>query len=214
MYINSADEKSDIRLYICDEAIDVVKHFEYLGMTIENRLQMNKHAENVYKKARQKLGILYKICKFIKSETALLLYKVIMRPHLEYGDFLIDSANQKCIDKIERLQERILRVIEYEPESKKRKLMKNLKLSMGNEDMCVKRKRSLLNEMFFQSKKAANIHIKDMNKVNLKIDFTRLTKKQRSPYYRGPKLWNSLPESIQNEQNRIKLKASVKLLFR
>ena len=68
----------------------------------------------MYKKARQKLGILYKIRKFIKSETALLLYKVVIGPHLEYWDFLIDSANQKCIDKIESLQERILRIIEYE----------------------------------------------------------------------------------------------------
>ena len=93
MYINSADEKSDISLYICGEAIDIVNHFEYLGMTIKNRLQMNKHAENVYKKARQKLGILYNIRKCIKTETALLLYKVMIRLHLEYGDSLIDSAN-------------------------------------------------------------------------------------------------------------------------
>ena len=157
-------------------------------MTIEDRLQMNKHAENVYKKARQKLGILYKIRKFIKSDTALLLYKVMIRPHLEYGDFLIDSANQKCIDKIERLQERIIRVIEYEPVSENRKLMANLKLSMGIKDLSVRRKRSLLHQMYFQSKKSANIHIKDMNM--------------------------SLPESIQNEQNKMKFKSRVKLLYK
>ena len=148
---------------------------------------MNKHADNVYKKARQKLGILHKIRKFIKSETALLLYKVMIRPHLEYGDFLIDSANQKCIDKIDRLQDRIVRVIEYEPLSKNRKELANLKLSIGVEDLLVRRNRSLLRLMYFQSKKSINIHIKEMNmslrsskKVKLKSDFTRLTKIQRT----------------------------------
>ena len=39
---------------------------------------------------------------------------------------LIDSANQKCIDKIESLQERILRIIEYEPVSTNLKVSKTL----------------------------------------------------------------------------------------
>ena len=70
-------------------------------------------------------------------------------------------------------------------------------------------------------KKSTNIQTKEMNislcsskKVNLKSDFTHLTKMQRSPYYRGLKLWNELPESIQNEQNRTNFKANIKLLFK
>ena len=173
------------------------------------------------KKARQKLGILYKIRKFITSETALLLYKVMIRPHLEYGDFFINSANQKCIDKIERLQERILRVIEYKSESKNQVEMSVLKKSTGIEDFAIRRKRSLLRLMFFQSKKSENIKIKELSmslrsskKVNLKSNFTRLTKIQRSPYYRGLKLWDSLPEHLQKEENRFKFKTNVKLLFK
>ena len=218
MFINPFNEKSDMQLYIRGKPIDVVKNFEYLGMTIEDGLQVNEHTDIVYKKARQKLGILYKIRKFIKLETALLLYKVMIRPHLEYGDFLIDSANQKCIERIERLQERIMRVIEYEPVAKE---MSKLKQFMGIEDLKVRRKRSLLRLMYSQSKNSVNIQCKEMNmslrsseKVNLESDFTRLTKIQRSPYYRGLKLWNELPVSIQNEKSRPKFKANVKSLFK
>ena len=94
MYINSANVNPISVLKIKDKAMDVVNNFEYLGMHIDNRLQMNKHVETMYKKARCKLGILYKIRRFISCQTSLLLYKVMIRPHLEYGDFIIDSANQ------------------------------------------------------------------------------------------------------------------------
>ena len=221
MHINSLDLNSDDHLFIRGKPVDVVKHFEYLGMIIENRLQMNKHVDNVYKKARQKLGMLYKIRKFIKSETALLLYKVMIRPHLEYGDFLIDSANQKCIDKLERLQERVVRVIEYEPLSNKRKEMSNLKISMNIDDLSVRRKRSLLRIMYSQSKQTLNVQndeskmsLRSSKKVKLKSDFTRLTKIQRSPFYRGLKLWDTLPEHVQKERNRLKFKNNVKQLFK
>ena len=105
--------------------------------------------------------------------------------------------------------------------SKNRKSMEILKNSMGIEDLCIRRKCSLLNHMFVESKNLINIQIKDMSmslrsskKLTLKSDFTRLTKIQRSPYYRGLQLWNSLPEDTQNEQNRIRFKASVMILFR
>ena len=54
MYINSADVCSDIRLTIRGNVIDVVKQFEYFGMIIDDRLQMNKHTDNVYKKSKAK----------------------------------------------------------------------------------------------------------------------------------------------------------------
>ena len=125
-------------------------------------------------------------------------------------------SNQKCIDKIECLQERVLRVIEYEPVAINRKEISDLKISMGIEDLVIGRKRSVLRLMYYQSKKSTNVQIKEMNislrssrKINLKSDFTRLTEIQRSPYYRGLKLWNALPESIQCEQNRAQFKARV-----
>ena len=40
----------------------------------------------------------------------------------------------------------------------------------------------------------------------MKSDFTKLTKIQRSPYYRGLKLWNSLPENVQKEESKSKFK--------
>ena len=95
------------------KCLEVIKHFEYLGMQIDDKLQMNKHVENMYKKARCKLGILYKIRRFIGYQTSLLLYKVMILPHMEYGDFTVDSANQIFINKLDKLQENAIRLTEY-----------------------------------------------------------------------------------------------------
>ena len=84
LYINSADVESDLKLFVKGIRVAVVKQFEYLGIIIDDRLQMNEYVDHIYEMARQKLGILYKIRKFTKIDTALLLYKVMIRPYVEY----------------------------------------------------------------------------------------------------------------------------------
>ena len=51
------------------------KQLEYLVCTLITILQINKDVDSMYKKARNKLGILYKIRRFISNKTALLIIK-------------------------------------------------------------------------------------------------------------------------------------------
>ena len=99
--------------------------------------------------------------------------------------------------------------------------MSILKNDFAIEDLKTRRKQSLLRLMYTQSKKDENIvvvnkHMKLRSdvKVKLKSDFTRLTKIQKSPYYRGLGLWNILPEDIQKEQVQVKFKEKVKLFIK
>ena len=69
-----------------------------------------------------------------------------------------------------------------------------LKDTFGIENLCIRRKRSLLKLMYSQSKVDDNLQeqkdyvaSRSSTKVKLKSDFTKLTKIQRSPYYRGHK---------------------------
>ena len=84
--------------------------------------------------------------------------------------------------------------------------MSILKMSYSIEELQVRRQRSLLRLMYNESKIDANLAIVKVHmtlrsdkKVKLKSDFTRLTKIQKSPFYRGQTLWNNLPAIIQNE---------------
>ena len=218
MFINPLNEPSSANdcLHINNSKFDIVKHFEYLGMNLDEKLSLNKHVHSMIKKAKCKLGILYKIRKFISCQTSLLIYKVMIRPHMEYGDFIVESSSKSHIDKLERLQEKSLRLAEYQSPGKKKDIS-ILKSNFGIENLSIRRKQSLLRLMYSQSKKVENLDTINQNmilgsdkKIKRKLDFTRLTKIQRSPYYRGLDLLNSLPDCIQKEPNRVKFRNMVK----
>ena len=85
------------------------------------------------------------------------------------------------------------------------------------EPLKTRRKRNILNLMFDQSKddvnvrvNRSNIKLRSANKKILTSQFTRLTKVQKSPFYRGLDLWNKLPENLQNEPSKLKFKNDIK----
>ena len=47
----------------------------------------------MYKKANKKLGTLSKIRMFITCNTTVKIYKTMIRPHLEYVDFVVESGS-------------------------------------------------------------------------------------------------------------------------
>ena len=124
---------------------------------------------------------------------------------MDYGDFIIDSAHVAKVCKLERLQKRIVRLVEYCPVKENRKDI-NILLSSYNLDALEnRRKRNIVNLMYDQSRENANIrdnsctiNLRSSKKIKMKSQFTRLTKVQKSPYYRGLDLWNLLPDVLQN----------------
>ena len=80
-----------------------------------------------------------------------------------------------------------------------------------------RRKRNLLKIMYKESKTNTNIDVyrservlPSTNNVKMKHKFTKLTKIQRSPYYRGLKLWDKLPQDKQNIDSNLAFKAAIK----
>ena len=141
---------------------------------------------------------------FISVNTAVRIYKTMIRPHLEYVDFIIESGSKNLIVKIDRLQERALCRIEFSCSAENRKSYAELQLSYGIENLHKRRKWSLLGQMYGHSKKEINVVqencdriLRSNRKVKMKYDFSNLTKLHNSPFYRGVKLWNTLPEDIQ-----------------
>ena len=51
------------------------------------------------------------------------------------------------------------------------------------------------------------MNLRSSNKVKLKTSFTKLTRIQRSPYYRGLKPWDQLPENVQKERSKLVFKS-------
>ena len=75
-----------------------------LGLTITNNLSWQSHIFNLIKKASIRLFILNKY-KYILPRSALItIYLSLIRPILEYGDVIYDSAPLSTVQPLENLQ--------------------------------------------------------------------------------------------------------------
>ena len=121
MIVTNRNVETTCQISIAGKTLGRVNHYEYLGMIMDNKLNMDKQIESMYKKATKKLGILSRIRMFISCKTAAKIYKTMIRPQIEYVDFVIDSGSKGLISKLDRFQERALRKIEFciKPENKK-----------------------------------------------------------------------------------------------
>ena len=109
MFINSHENQQNVKLNI--DRTETVKHFEYSGMHIDNMLSMGKQVESILKNARCKIGNLFEIRKLISCETSLLIYKVMIRPHLGDGDFIIDLPTVAHVDELEHLPRKMFAIV-------------------------------------------------------------------------------------------------------
>ena len=64
----------ELSVHVKPKCISMVKNYEYLGMSLDNRLSMNEPIDNMWKKANAKVGIL-------TEKTAVNIYKCMICPH-------------------------------------------------------------------------------------------------------------------------------------
>ena len=60
-----------------------------------------------------KIDLLSKICKYITQYTAIIIYKTMVLPYFDYGDLIYAAANMCLLDKLQRLQNKALRIMSY-----------------------------------------------------------------------------------------------------
>ena len=208
MLIKQAKVSCESQVKMGNYKIGTVRSYEYLGIVLDDKLSMNDYLELMWKKANTKTGILAKIRRFITEKTAMKIYKCMIRPHLDYIDFVVESGSADRIQKIENLQKKAIRRIEYCTIPENRKDLDVLLEKYKIESLKLRRKRNLVKIMYSQSSCSKNlkpdtvkINLRSKKKIHIKKDFTSKTKILNSPYYRGIKLWDSLPSDMQKEKD-------------
>ena len=139
----------------------------------------------------------------------------LIRPHVEYVDFIVESGSKKLVSRLEKLQERALRRIEYCKKSENRKEYSVLENEYKIENLSIRRNRNLLRYMFLQSKNEINMVntkriVRSDKKLNLKTKFSNLSKLHNSPFYRGVRLWNRLSCEMQKCESSSEFKKMLK----
>ena len=95
VYSRNTDRVYEPLLKIGERRVQSVSKYEYLGIIMDDRLNMDSHIEHITKKVQAKLSILRKIRRHISEESALLIFKTMILCHFDYGDFVVDSGTTK-----------------------------------------------------------------------------------------------------------------------
>ena len=90
--------------------LQIVPSYKYLGFTLYSTLSFNHHVKTVAAMVSYKAYLLAKIRKFLTDAVALKIYKSMILPYCDYGDVIYNSASQEGLDKLQRLQNRCLKI--------------------------------------------------------------------------------------------------------
>ena len=82
-----------------------------LGVVVDDKLNFYSHIEEKVKKANQMLGIIKSTFKYIDCDIFSLLYKTLVRPHVEYASSVWSPHTKKHQEIIEKLQRRATKLV-------------------------------------------------------------------------------------------------------
>jgi len=82
-----------------------------LGVTFDNKLKFDDHIYNAISKAYQMLGIVKRNFIYLTPDSFVILYKSMIRSHLEYVVSVWNPHHQSLIEKLENLQKRATKLV-------------------------------------------------------------------------------------------------------
>ena len=103
-------QEHDLKLYMRNSTLECVSNYPYLGFQLDHSLLFVDNLSHLCKKANHKGYLLSKIRHFLSAEAALIVYKSHVLSILEYGAvFCLPAVNSK-LEKLQKIQNRLLRV--------------------------------------------------------------------------------------------------------
>ena len=184
--------------------LSIVKKEKDLGITISSDLKPSQHCSEAFKTANKLVGFIGRAFENKSEKVILKLYNSLVRPHLEYCVQFWSPYYRKDIDKLERVQRRITKMI---PRLRNLPYEERLtELNLFN--LSKRRMRGDLIEVFKIFKGFDNINAQDYFTIdhsnrtrrrnNFKIIGKRFVSNEAKHFFfnRVPNVWNLLPSSV------------------
>ena len=91
--------------------------FKLLGITINNELKFDDHITKICRKANSKLSTLSRLVRYLSMKQKKPLYLLFIEVHFKYSPVTWMFSSRSCNNKINKLQERALRIVYDDYES-------------------------------------------------------------------------------------------------
>lgn len=192
----------------CSDGIELerVEIIKYLGVIIDDKLHFKDHCDYMLKKIGKKTSFLNRIGNFVSAYTRCIIYKSIIAPHFEYCATLLIGMGETQLGKLQVAQNRAMRVIlqcsrytkvedmlqALQFMSVRQRLYYNVgvfifKILNNMAPMALSNRLELVgSECDRQTRQAGNIV----------LTLRRTRSAQKSLFYEGIKMYNSLPTEI------------------
>ena len=181
--------------------MSVVSKFNYLGVLLDENLSFAPHSEKVQNSGDVKLKHLRRLKKYMDESLALLMYKQMIMPALEYCDFLVESGPVGLAEGLQTIQNHCLRCCLgiIDPRLITREA---LHIRCKCNWLWSRRQRNLLSLMYKHTRNPDNLIVPARtlcSNVMMKIKLQRPKGQlyRDSPLYRGSFLWDKVPPNKQ-----------------
>ena len=87
----------DHPVFLCNNIpVKKVNEHKHLGFTLDSKLSFSAHIKSAISKTREGIGLLKYLSKYLPRHTLNELYKLYVRPHLDYGDVIYHIPAKIC----------------------------------------------------------------------------------------------------------------------
>lgn len=93
----------------CDNDIEMVNEFKYLGVTIDQHMKFDNHILTLSKKLAKTAGLFRKVSRYVPIEVKRSVFYALFASHLHYGIIAWGATHKTKIDKIQRIQNKAIR---------------------------------------------------------------------------------------------------------
>ena len=193
------------------------KTYTYLGIKLDEQLALETHANSLIQRVSNRVYQLTKIRSYVTKKAALLIYKNMILPVLEYGDIFLHSASQKIRKKLQTLQNRALRCAlgkdkyyssdDLHTEARLLKLIDRRHMHML---LHMYQLAQMPDFKLWKSHQPTGTRTRSSKKKLITVRRPKNEKFKRSITYQGPKLWNSLPDYLQKADTYHNFKVQLK----
>ena len=197
--------------------IQFVNNFNYLGVIIDKQLTFTPYYNLVKRRMENKIFIMFKIRRYINSNTATLIYKQAVLPLVEYAGFILASCTQAQRYDLQVLQNNALRLC------KGYRLLERIRIDRIHLECKIlgleqRRRKQLLRLMYLHSRVEENMKKPvRITRAVLKLVFKTASKCStrylNSPFYKGTLLWNGLDKDLQRVSNVKQFLKELKKLY-
>ena len=116
-FVCTAKRKSksvdSFKITIGNHVIQSVAKVKYLGVTFDKQLSWIAHIDNIIKKLSCATRIFSTIRHYTNKQTLINLYYSFVYPHLKYGVLAWGSANKTSLKKLQIMQNKIIRMMNF-----------------------------------------------------------------------------------------------------